>query len=72
MLGRLEDVLDNIGPGVHDVRFYDRDGVRLRTLDLRKFDFDNIPVIKITDNALSVLDWNIKNIHLDVKKEIED
>jgi hypothetical protein len=68
MLGRLKNVLDNIGPGVHDVCYLDCDGEVMTSEDLMYFGFDEIPVISKSENVGSTPEWRIINLHLDVKK----
>lgn len=70
ILGRLEDVLDNLGPGIHDVNYYDSNGMRLDENDLKEHDFDNIKVIEKCIQKESVnTDWVIMNITLEIKKQ---
>lgn len=69
IIGRLKDVLDNIGPGVHDVCLFDLNGLKLSEDDLKQHDFDNIGVIdKQIDEESIKTGWIIMNIVLSLKK----
>lgn len=69
-LEKLKDVLDNIGPGVHDVYFYDSNGTKLDENDLKQHDFDSIQVIgKSIDEKSKGTSWVILNITLAIKKQ---
>lgn len=68
-LGKLKDVLDNIGPGIHDVSFYNFEGDKLCEVDLKGHDFDNIEVIsKHLDPQTVNSKWVVMNIVLSIKK----
>ena len=69
IIGRLKDVLDNIGPGVHDVCFCDLNGLEISDDDLKQHDFDSIGVIdKQIDEDSIKTGWIIMNIVLSLKK----
>lgn len=66
-LERLKEYLDNLGPGVHDVVYRDKNGNRLHPADLKGMDFDNLLVLRAElDSRKS--SWTIMNLILDVKK----
>jgi len=73
-LGRLVDFLDNIGPNINDVLFFDKDDVLLTEDDLKKLDFDNLVVLdsdiedEYGDGERESDKWIIANLTLDVKK----
>jgi hypothetical protein len=70
ILGKLKDVLDNIGPGIHDVCYCDSDGLGLNENDLSQHDFDTIDVIgKHIDEKSKDTNWVILNITLAIKKQ---
>ncbi|MFH2116469.1 MAG: hypothetical protein ABII85_00305 [Bacillota bacterium] len=73
-LGKLKNYLDNIGPLVNDVYFFDKDGDQLTEDDLRILDFDNLIVLnadteeEYDDGDHESDKWVIVNLTLDVKK----
>ena len=42
---RLEEYLNQMGPGVFDVVYYDKHGHRMEAEDLKPYDFDNMIVL---------------------------
>jgi hypothetical protein len=73
-LNNLKEFLDNIGPLVHDVEFYDVDGNQLFEEDLKKLDFDNLTVIDTEteedygDGEQESEKWTVIKITVNVKK----
>lgn len=68
MKNKLKSVLDNLGPGIHDVAFYDRDFIKVDCLHLRQFDFDNIKVLSVNiDESTIGTNWIVMNVKLDIK-----